>query len=52
MAELFAKVQLLVEPRLGERAGHSLVAAVMALDDAARVDDVLAPAVPEATAHV
>jgi 2-methylcitrate dehydratase PrpD len=51
-AELFAKVQLLVEPRLGDGAGRALVAAVLALDHATGLGDVLAPGVSEATARV
>jgi 2-methylcitrate dehydratase PrpD len=51
-AELFAKVRLLVEPGLGERAGQRLVDAVLAIDGAAPLDAVLAPAAPEASVHV
>ena len=51
-AELFAKVQLLVEPQLGERAGRRLVDAVLAIDERARLDGVLASLRPEANAHV
>jgi 2-methylcitrate dehydratase PrpD len=51
-AELFAKVQLLVEPRLGERAGRRLVDAVLAIEDAAVLDDVILFEVPEVNARV
>jgi len=51
-AELFAKVRLLVEPAFGERAGHRLVDAVLAIDEAESLDAVIASAVPEASAHV
>ena len=50
--ELFAKVRLLIEPQLGERAGGRLVDAVLAIEDAASLDAVIASAVPEASAHV
>jgi 2-methylcitrate dehydratase PrpD len=51
-AELFAKVRLLVEPQLGERAGQRLVDAVLAIEDAASLDAVIASAVPDANVHV
>jgi 2-methylcitrate dehydratase PrpD len=51
-AELFAKVQLLVEPRLGERAGRRLVGDVLALDRAATLDALIAAGRPEASARV
>ncbi len=51
-AELFAKVRLLVEPRLGERAGRRLVDAVLAIEDAAVLDAVILFAVPEVNARV
>jgi 2-methylcitrate dehydratase PrpD len=51
-AELFAKVQLLVEPQLGERAARRLVAAVLAIDEAAGLDAVIASSVAQAGAHV
>lgn len=51
-AELFAKVRLLIEPRLGARAGERLVEAVLAIDAASSLDAVIAPAVPETSARV
>jgi 2-methylcitrate dehydratase PrpD len=51
-AELFAKVELLVDPELGERSGRRLVDAVLAIEDAARLDPVLAAAAPAASARV
>jgi 2-methylcitrate dehydratase PrpD len=51
-AELFEKVRLLIQPQLGEPAGYRLVDAVLAIDEAASVDAVLAPAGRETSAHV
>jgi 2-methylcitrate dehydratase PrpD len=51
-AELFAKVQLLVEPQLGERAARRLGEAVLAIDEAAGLDDVIASSVAQSGAHV
>jgi 2-methylcitrate dehydratase PrpD len=51
-AELFEKVRLLVAPRLGERAGQRFLDAVLAIDEAASLDAVIASALPTASAHV
>jgi 2-methylcitrate dehydratase PrpD len=50
--ELFAKAKLLIEPHLGARAGERLVEAVLAIDEAGSIDAIIAPAVPETSAHV
>jgi 2-methylcitrate dehydratase PrpD len=50
-AELFAKVELLVDPHLGGGAGRRLVDAVLAIDETA-LDTVTAAALPKAGAHV
>jgi len=51
-AELFAKVRLLVEPQLGERAGDRLVDAVLAIEESASLDAVIASTTAAASAHV
>jgi 2-methylcitrate dehydratase PrpD len=51
-AELFAKIQLLVGPQLGERAAERLTAAVLALDETGSLETLIASAVVEASAHV